>query len=204
MTSHQLEKRTKPSQTRANKTVDLILKTAANLLEEAGFQELTTNKICKAAGLTPPALYRYFPNKYAIVCELAKQLMHKQNMAVAAQSGDVEVAGLDVARTASILAGQIQITRDFPGGVAVLKTMYATPQLVEVRLASHEEVTDGLTAELGKLDLGLSEPELHRRIRLMIEIGNSVVEMVVENPGMDEEAMVQDTAELMHHLLTKG
>jgi len=203
MKSHELEKRTRPSQTRANKTVELILKTAAKLLEEAGFEELTTNKICKAAGLTPPALYRYFPNKYAIVSELAKQLMHLQNMAVAESATEVQQDGLNIDRTASILTGQVQITRDFPGGVAVLKTMYATPQLVEVRLSSHEEATDGLTAALADLDLGLSDAELRRRIRLMIEIGNSVVEMVVENPGIDEAAMIRDTAEAMHFLLTK-
>lgn len=203
MTSHRLERRTKPLQTRANKTVKLVLETAAGLLEDIGFEELTTNKICKAAGLTPPALYRYFPNKYAIVSELAKQLMHLQNVAVAENSTDIQKDGLDVDRTATILSGQVQITRDFPGGVAVLKTMYATPQLVEVRLTSHEELTDGLTSTLLSLDLGLTETELRRRVRLMIEIGNSVVEMVVENPGMDEAAMIQDTAEIMHFLLTK-
>lgn len=203
MNSHHLEPRARPSQTRANKTVKLILETAANLLEQSGFEELTTNKICKAAGLTPPALYRYFPNKYAIVSELAKQLMHLQNMAVAENSTDIVGNGLGVERTAQILAGQVQITRDFHGGVAVLKTMYATPQLVKVRLTSHDEVTDGLTRALMKLDLGLSEIELRRRVRLMIEIGNSIIEMVVESPGMDEAAMIQDTAEMMHFLLTK-
>ncbi|WP_299555248.1 TetR/AcrR family transcriptional regulator [uncultured Tateyamaria sp.] len=203
MNSHRLERRTKPLQTRANKTVELILETAARLLEDIGFEELTTNKICKAAGLTPPALYRYFPNKYAVVSELAKQLMHLQNMAVAETSTDIQDEGLNVGRTAVILSGQVQITRDFPGGVAVLKTMYATPQLVEVRLTSHEELADGLTSSLMELDLGLTEAELRRRVRLMIEIGNSVVEMVVENPGINEAAMIQDTAEIMHFLLTK-
>ncbi|WP_299599958.1 TetR/AcrR family transcriptional regulator [uncultured Tateyamaria sp.] len=203
MTSKRLERRTTPLQTRANKTVGLILETAAKLLEEIGFEELTTNKICKAAELTPPALYRYFPNKYAIVSELAKQLMHLQNTAVAESSVDMKHDGLNVDRTVRTLSGQVQITRDFPGGVAVLKTMYATPQLVEVRLKSHEELTDGLTSSLMNLDLGFAEPELRRRVRLLIEIGNSVVEMVVENPGMDEAAMIQDTAEVMHFLLTK-
>ncbi|WP_299958517.1 TetR/AcrR family transcriptional regulator [uncultured Roseobacter sp.] len=203
MTSKHLERRTTPLQTRANKTVKLILETAARLLEEIGFEELTTNKICKAADLTPPALYRYFPNKYAIVSELAKQLMDLQNTAVAESSVNIRQDGLDVNRTATILSGQVQITRDFPGGVAVLKTMYATPQLVEVRLTSHEELTDGLSSSLMNLDLGLTEAELRRRVRLMIEIGNSVVEMVVENPGMDEATMIQDTAEVMHFLLTK-
>lgn len=203
MNSQHLEQRRRPSQNRANNTVQLILETAAKLLEESGFEELTTNKICKAAGLTPPALYRYFPNKYAIISELAKQLMKLQNAAIAEGSASIQHEGLNVERTASLLSGTVQITRDFPGGVAVLKTMYATPQLAEIRLASHDEVTDGLTAAMISLELGHDETELRRRVRLMIEVGNSVIEMVIENPRMHEAAMIKDTADMMHFLLTK-
>ena len=203
MNAHHLERRTKPSQTRANKTVHLILETAAELLETSGFEELTTNKICKAAGLTPPALYRYFPNKYAVVCELAKQLMQLQDDSISQNAKTIVKNGLDVDLTASILSGLVDITREFPGGVAVLKTLYATPQLAQVRLSSHEEVTGQLTDALLQLNLGLAQAELHRRVRLMIEVGNSVVEMIVENEGMDEAAMIRDTAEMMHFLLTK-
>jgi len=55
----------RPRQARAQDTFELILETAGQLLERIGFEQLTTNLICEAAGLSPPALYRYFPNKYA-------------------------------------------------------------------------------------------------------------------------------------------
>lgn len=203
MNAHHLELRALPSQSRASKTVDLILSAAAKLLEESGFEELTTNKICKAAGLTPPALYRYFPNKYAVVCELARQLMLNQNLALAQHASQLKIKGLDVNLTAEILTNQVRVTREFVGGVAVLKTMYATPQLVDIRLASHDNATDGLTEALLEFNVGLPLKELRRRVRLIVEIGNSVIEMVIENPSMDEVAMIRDTADMMHFLLTK-
>lgn len=203
MTAQRLEPRTTPTQSRASKTVDLILTTAAGLLEEIGFEELTTNKICKAAGLTPPALYRYFPNKYAVVTELARQLMDRQNEALFEQAKAVQDLGLNAELSTTILADQVRITRDFKGGVAVLKTLYATPQLSEIRLASHATATDQLTAGLIGVTDRLSEEELRRRVRLMVEIGNSVIEMVIENPQMDEAAILRDTADMFVFLLAK-
>lgn len=203
MNKHYLEPRILPSQPRASKTFELILETAAELLEELGFEELTTNKICKAAGLTPPALYRYFPNKYAIVSELAHRLMQLQDTAL-------EVAapafshGFTAELAARLLTEQLQITREFKGGVAVLKTLYATPQLSEIRLTSLNDTTAGLSRLMTDLGTDLPEDVLYLRIRLNIEIGNSVIEMLVENPELDEATIIQDTADIMVFHFTKS
>lgn len=202
MNKHYLEPRVLPSQSRASKTVALILKTSAELLEELGFEELTTNKICKAAGLTPPALYRYFPNKYAIVSELAHQLMELQDSALEA-AGSAFSEGFTTELAAKLLTEQLQITRDFEGGVAVLKTLYATPQLSEIRLTSLNDTTVKLTELMTALGTDLPEDVLFLRIRLNIEIGNSVIEMLAENPGLDEARLIQDTADIMMFHFTK-
>lgn len=54
-----------PAQQRGAETYERILEVAAALLAEVGIERLSTNLICSKAGLTPPALYQYFPNKYA-------------------------------------------------------------------------------------------------------------------------------------------
>ncbi|MFX7961174.1 helix-turn-helix domain-containing protein, partial [Acinetobacter baumannii] len=55
------------------------LATAAELLGEVGIERLSTNLVCRRLGLSPPALYQYFPNKYAILHELGQRLMQRQN-----------------------------------------------------------------------------------------------------------------------------
>src|SRR3990167_11376004 len=68
-----------PEQQRAAETYEHILEVAAQMLGDVGVERLSTNMICQQAGLTPPALYRYFPNKYALLCELGQRLMQRQN-----------------------------------------------------------------------------------------------------------------------------
>src|ERR1035437_8849710 len=68
-----------PSQQRSTQTVELILRLTAEVLADVGIERLSTNLVCERAGLTPPALYRYFPNKYAILSELGQRLMLRQN-----------------------------------------------------------------------------------------------------------------------------
>src|SRR5512139_3320805 len=74
-----LRQKTVPRQGRALETYERILGVAAELLGEVGVERLSTNLVCERAGLTPPALYRYFPNKYALLHELGERLMAAQN-----------------------------------------------------------------------------------------------------------------------------
>ena len=77
-----LEAKKQPEQQRAAETVERILEATAAALADIGFERLSTNIVCARAGLTPPALYRYFPNKYALLYELGRRLMQRQNALV--------------------------------------------------------------------------------------------------------------------------
>ena len=54
---------TQPPKGRGRVTYERLMKAAGELLGEEGFERLSTNAICARAGLTPPALYRYFRDK---------------------------------------------------------------------------------------------------------------------------------------------
>ena len=66
-----------PAQQRATETFERILEVTAQTLADVGIERLSTNLVCERAGLTPPALYRYFPNKYALLSELGQRLMQR-------------------------------------------------------------------------------------------------------------------------------
>ena len=61
--SVELLEKNKPQQARAKRTYEAILASAAKLLVEVGVERISTNLIAEDAGITVPALYRYFPNK---------------------------------------------------------------------------------------------------------------------------------------------
>jgi AcrR family transcriptional regulator len=60
-----------PRQSRSQQTVDLILDTAAELFVGVGYDNTTTNAIAEKAGLSIGTLYRYFPDKDALLKALA-------------------------------------------------------------------------------------------------------------------------------------
>ena len=62
--------RTTPSQARGKERVRVILAAALDLLKEQGFENVTTNDIAERAGVPIGSLYRYYPNKNAIIAAL--------------------------------------------------------------------------------------------------------------------------------------
>ncbi|SFO37410.1 DNA-binding transcriptional regulator, AcrR family [Actinomadura madurae] len=66
-----LQPRRKPSQVRAELTRERILTAAAHVFTEYGYAAGTTNRIAERARISIGSLYQYFPNKDAILAELA-------------------------------------------------------------------------------------------------------------------------------------
>ncbi len=59
----ELLEKNKPRQERAKRTYEAILVAAAELLVEVGIERISTNLVAEKAGITVPALYRYFPSR---------------------------------------------------------------------------------------------------------------------------------------------
>lgn len=62
-----------PARDTALTIVDAILGAASLLLVRDGLQGLTTNAVARVAGVSVGSLYQYFPDKHAIVAELARR-----------------------------------------------------------------------------------------------------------------------------------
>jgi AcrR family transcriptional regulator len=63
--------RTVPRQQRARVAVNRILRVTGELLDEAGFDALTTTAVAERADVNIATLYRYFPDKFALIEALA-------------------------------------------------------------------------------------------------------------------------------------
>lgn len=73
-----------PTQSRARVSIDVILEAAAQLLESVGERGFNTNAVAERAGVSIGTLYRYFPDKQAIIIALANRETQAFNVAVAA------------------------------------------------------------------------------------------------------------------------
>ena len=188
-----LEAKLQPTQARGQDTYEVVLATAGEMLRDMGFEQLTTNAICQRAGLTPPALYRYFPNKYAILKELGDRLMSAQDDVVLAWIDGGGLAGDTVeARLASSIVIHeriVEITRAFPGGAAIARALRAVPLLQRLRFESRDMVADRFYAAVRARYPNTSERRLRVAMRMMVELSYAAVEMVVEEPDRDADIL---------------
>lgn len=193
----------RPSQARSHDTFELILETAGELLERMGFEQLTTNAICQAAGLSPPALYRYFPNKYAVLKELGDRLMRAQDDEVLAWAKAGGLTGRTfeerLAKSIAIHERMVAIQREFPGGLAIGRALRAVPMLQDVRFRSRDMVAANFFDHMRVLYPNTDTRRLEVVARMMVELSYAAIEMVVEEPDRDTDIINREVCLLFAH-----
>ncbi|KCZ47437.1 hypothetical protein HY3_04495 [Hyphomonas pacifica] len=192
-----MEAKVAPSQDRARITFEKILTVTGELLGEVGFERLSTNLICKHAGITPPALYWYFPNKYAILHELGERLTSAQEKIV---TNWVEEGGLEkdsfeetVQSFMTLMSRVNEQSKAFPGGLWVIRVIRVTPRLKGVRVASREHYAAPAFAKLQEAYPGLPEERIRLITRLVTDVIYAAAELAIDEPE-DEMAIIFDTS----------
>lgn len=198
-----LRAKSRPSRRNGVTTYETILATAGEVLAEVGFERLTTNLVCERAGLTPPALYRYFPNKYALLSELARRLMAAQDEAVFAwlDAGLDEASSVEeaVRNNLELRKRLLAVTRDFPGGAWILRAIRAIPALQEVRAASREAVLARLIESRRARFPEVSERRLRTAMRLSELMTYAAIEMMADDPDLEEDLVAEELAWMATH-----
>lgn len=191
-----VEAKAQPAQRRSRETFDRILKAAGGLLEEVGMERISTNMVAERAGVSPAALYRYFPNKYALVVALAELVANISNAAIVEwiRGGGLETRDLDEAvdRNFEIQKRVTDIIREFPGGPWIARSMRALPALRDVANRARRDVVDQLFAIQRRRYPQVPEPELRAAIQLSTDVLSSNSLMVLEDPELDADAMLRE------------
>lgn len=188
-----------PAQQRATETYERILEVTAETLADVGIERLSTNLVCERAGLTPPALYRYFPNKYALLAELGKRLMQRQNERVAHWIGiDTFEGGVESLEQAleGLIRDTYEVTESTVGGVWIMRALRAVPVLQQVRLASHAAVTQEQAQLLARALPDADEAELRLVSRIVVDLIYATVEMLFDE-SLDVQAAARIVAGMM-------
>jgi AcrR family transcriptional regulator len=196
----ELLEKNKPQQERAKRTYEAILSASAELLVEVGVERISTNLVAERAGITVPALYRYFPNKYAVLNALGASLMDKQN--VVFQQWFEEYLENDDPRLLlsniyELLRWTYDVTREQVGGMEVVQSLRAVAPLQEVRLASHRLVATQFAKTVAGL---LEKPEdelIATQARMTIETGYAFVEMALEDETLSTETLLREGSRMI-------
>jgi AcrR family transcriptional regulator len=184
----ELGRKKEPTQSRGVETCERILDAAAQLLGEVGIERLSTNLVCERASLTPPALYRYYPNKYAILAELGMRLMMSQNdllerWAVPATM-KLPVAKFE-ASVCQLFLDTLELTRRATAGEWITRALRAVPALAPVRIGSHDHVTGMIVAAFTAAYPTIDAARARLTARLAVEVMYSAHELLFDDPALD-------------------
>jgi AcrR family transcriptional regulator len=186
-----------PRQKRAIETYERILDVAAKLLVEIGLERISTNLIAAEADIKVPTLYRYFPNKYAVLMALGDRLMTRQNVVIEewlARSSDKPAPDALVDDIEFLLTKTVEVTRQEPGALAITLALRAMPPLQEVRLASHRTMTDLIVDQVAPRIPHVPRAEIWPRVRLSVELSYAAIEMILEDSEVDAALMTREAA----------
>lgn len=194
----------RPQQQRAIRTYEGILDAAAGLLVELGLERISTNLIAERAGITVPALYRYFPNKYSVLNALGGRLLELQNQAFV-EWNEQNVVGLApqnvVDNIYGVLAGCYNVTLNMTGGVQVMHALQAIAPLQQVRQDNHWMIAEAFAqAWADQFNVTVDEHS-GQRARVAIELGFATVQMAIEDDRSDPEVVLREGASAISHYL---
>jgi AcrR family transcriptional regulator len=199
-----IETKLLPSQARSKDTFDAILRVVGGILNDEGLDGLSVNAVCRRARLSPPAVYRYFPNKYALLKVLAERLMEAQDDAVLAVAKRRRPARNEEELTEEMresLRDVAAVTAAFPGNVIILRALRVTPVLQAVRRASTARVAAKRLERLRSIFPAADAAVLRRGVWIGIEVANAMIELIAEREweavGESRQATIEVAAGLL-------
>lgn len=185
-----IELRRRPTQERSAATFDHILATATLVLEDVGWEGFTTNLLAKRAGVGLQALYRYFPNKLAVIATLTKAMIEDWGTwfdAIEAQAETGDVAQLWHDAFDVFVDG----VRNTPGCVAIRRAMSASPQLKVLDQEDNALLSKRLTHLLLTRYPNLDEAETLALCRVLIESLLAIVDLTFDMPEQQAEPLLR-------------
>jgi AcrR family transcriptional regulator len=196
--SRRVAVRTEPTQRRSTQRLDALLDAAAEIVDETGFERLTTQMVAERAGASIGTVYRYFPDRVAVLNALRERSIRRFRERVA---DDMERSELttwwDVVDVS--LDAFAALFRDEPGFSVVHAGRRETadgdiePEFAH-RLASLIEA---------EFDVVADGAELRFRLGVAIELGDALISRAFEREPVGDDRYLAEAKRLVHDYLAE-
>ena len=156
LVSSDVEQRRLPVQGRSRERVNTILNCTIELIKEVGVQGLKTSEIARQAGISLPSLYRYFPNKTAIIKALAEQHIQKLDGILQTFLTDFDLnEGFD-----HLIDVYAEFYRSEPGYKEIWSGVESMPELQELDLGELYDNAETLSVKAKSRFKGLEDERI--------------------------------------------
>ncbi|WP_199430697.1 TetR/AcrR family transcriptional regulator [Qaidamihabitans albus] len=182
--------RRQPVQQRSAQRVERMLDAAAELLDEVGYESLTTTLIAKRAGVAVGSLYQFFPDKRAVVQALTQRNLERFMAGVGERLGGIDHQHWwDVVD--SLLDIYLRMHREVPGFSKVHFGDVVDVRLLDDRRDNNRVIADSLTSLItSRLDLSAEQVALP--ITIAVQAADGLLNLAFRrNPQGDPDVVAE-------------
>ncbi|MPZ00354.1 MAG: TetR family transcriptional regulator [Actinophytocola sp.] len=187
--------RRKPVQQRSAKRVEKMLDACAELLDEIGYDALTTTLIAKRAEVAVGSLYQFFPDKRAVV-----QALTQRNLEQFMQSVQARMSSVDPDHWCDVVDGLLDVYlrmhREQPGFSKVHFGDVVDTRLLDSRRDNNTVVSDSLTALVGA-QIDLPEAEIAMPVSIAVESADALLKLAFRRDPHGDQQIVDETKHLI-------
>ena len=181
--AQQLRPRKRPLQARAQRTVEVVLKAAAQVFARRGYAGATTNHIAERAGVSVGSLYEYFPSKDALLVALMEAHVHEGEAVLQRAAAEIAGASLPLA----------EIIRHL---VRAMVELHGRDRELHRVLFEEAPLPRQLRALLADMEARITD-----RVELVLR---SRPEVTVADPRLAAAIVVKTVEALTHNLVVHG
>lgn len=177
--------------------VERIVGAGARVLEESGYQDASTNRIAREAGVSPGSLYQYFPDKDAIVSEITLRLVDDFASTITPM---VRAAAMERPPTAIrlVLGAVLDALQQH---AALLRALVDRVPAIEQREALQpvrRRLADVVYHSLASNAEALRHKDLERTTWTIVELTQHLlVRYVLDAPPIDREDFIADVSQIV-------
>lgn len=192
----ELRPRRSPQQSRAKQTVEKILDATAELLDEEGHENLTTERVAERSGVNIATLYHYFPNKQALLHALARQFAEQQQERLDAVYRQRKEVGWRDTVDKLVDAG-FEFNRTVKGALAVTRAMQSNSSLRQIDYERDSRQSELVAAVLAELGIKGSRLELQTRALVLLQTAGSAMDKALMWYPENAEAAMNEVKLMM-------
>ncbi|PLP56944.1 TetR/AcrR family transcriptional regulator [Mesorhizobium loti] len=169
-----LEPRKQPRQERSSKVVDRILDAALTLTREQGTGTPTTLAIAQRAGLSVGSVYQYYPNKEAILLDLARRWLGAFPQVIEKRTRTPRPTTRDAFRreVRELFIDTSRLYLENANLMPVIEAITGNPDLRPIQNEYDEQIIALYAAWLRHVNPALQEDVANRLGVVMMEVGH--------------------------------
>ena len=193
--------RRQPVQARSRERVSKILNHAAKIFNDVGVDSTSMSAIARASDMSLASLYRYFPNKAAIVKAIAEQQVERMEEMLRVRLREVEPEN-----AASVLIDLFyEFYRTEPAYAAIWSGVESMPELRELDLKELYNNAKDLDARIAEFAPHVPAARRRAASLLMPRSCGTILRLAITLPKEEGDSLVAElkamASSYLHHLV---